>query len=365
MEHKISDAKKWFRCCMALLLAVIALLLAVFWVFDPFFHFHKPFSFVSYRLYDERYGNDGISRHFDYDAVITGTSMAQNFKTSEADVLFGVKSVKETFSGAGYKELSDNLGRALRRNENLKTVIWTMDSNAIIRDKDYDQYEGYPTYLYDDNPWNDAAYVFNKNIWYHGVIPSLLMTLKGEPSTTFDEYSSWEKETGYLYVMAAYERWEEKAPEAPPLSETDAKMVTANIQQNFVDLVNQYPDTTFYIFYTPYSICWWDFMNQEGMINFYFDAELIATELLLDCPNVKLYNFHDKYDIITNLDNYRDKEHYASHVNSLILQWLAEGDGLVTKENYMARWEDEKEYYLNYDYERIFGPVMEEENGHH
>lgn len=71
MEHKISDAKKWFRSCMALLLAVIALLLAVFWVFDPFFHFHKPFSFVSYRLYDERYGNDGISRHFDYDAVIT------------------------------------------------------------------------------------------------------------------------------------------------------------------------------------------------------------------------------------------------------------------------------------------------------
>ena len=229
-----------------------------------------------------------------------------------------------------------------------------MDANAIIRDKDYDQYEGYPTYLYDDNPWNDAAYVFNKNIWYHGVIPNLLMTLKGEPSTTFDEYSSWEKETGYPYVMAAYDRWEEKAPEAPPLSETDVKMVTANIQQNFVDLVNQYPDTTFYIFYTPYSICWWDFMNQEGMINFYLDAELIATKMLLECPNVKLYNFNDKYDVITNLDNYRDKEHYASHINSLILQWIAEGDGLVTKENYMARWEKEKEYYSNYDYESIF-----------
>ncbi len=25
MGHKISDAKKWFRCCMALLLAVIDL----------------------------------------------------------------------------------------------------------------------------------------------------------------------------------------------------------------------------------------------------------------------------------------------------------------------------------------------------
>lgn len=350
---------------MALLLAVLLAMLAVFWVFDPFFHFHKPFPFISYRLYDERYMNDGISRHFDYDAVITGTSMAQNFKTSEVDALFGVRSVKETFSGAGYRELSQNLGRALERNRNLKTVIWTMDANALIRDKDYDQYEGYPTYLYDDNPWNDAAYVFNKNIWYHGVIPNLIMTLKGEPSTTFDEYSSWDKETGYQHVMASYDRWEEKAPQAPHLTEADVEMVTANVRQNFVDLVNQYPDTTFYIFYTPYSICWWDFMNQEGMINYYFDAERIATEMLLACPNVKLYNFHDKYDIITNLDNYRDKEHYSPEVNSMILKWIAAGDGLVTKENYMERHEMEKEYYLNYDYESIFQQIMEEENGHH
>ena len=339
---------------MSALLGTILLMLLVFWIFDPYFHFHKPFPFVSYRMYDERYTNDGISRHFDYDAVITGTSMAQNFKTSEADVLFGVNAVKETFSGAGYKELSQNLERALQRNDRLKTVIWTMDSNSMIRDKDYDQYEGYPTYLYDDNPWNDVSYVFNKNVWYHGVLPNLIMTLKGEPSTTFDEYSSWEKETGYEYVMQSYDRWEQKAEIAPGLTEADVEMVTANIQQNFVDLVNQYPDTTFYIFYTPYSICWWDFMNQEGMINYYFEAELIATKLLLECPNVRLYNFNDKYDIITNLDNYRDKEHYGAHVNSMILEWLSDGDGLVTKDNYMELFEKEKEYYLNYDYESIF-----------
>ena len=346
--------KKWFVTCMSALLGTILLMLLVFWIFDPYFHFHKPFPFVSYRMYDERYTNDGISRHFDYDAMITGTSMAQNFKTSEADALFGVNAVKETFSGAGYKELSQNLERALQRNDRLRTVIWTMDSNSLIRDKDYDQYEGYPTYLYDDNPWNDVSYVFNKNVWYHGVLPNLIMTLKGEPSTTFDEYSSWEKEMGYEYVMQSYDRWEQKAETAPGLTEADVKMVTANIQQNFVDLVNRYPDTTFYIFYTPYSICWWDFMNQEGMINYYFEAELIATKLLLECPNVRLYNFHDKYDIITNLDNYRDKEHYGAHVNSMILEWLSDGDGLVTNDNYMELFEKEKEYYLNYDYESIF-----------
>jgi hypothetical protein len=348
------NAKKWFITCMITLFSVTALLLVVFWIFDPYFHFHKPFPFVSYRLYDERYINDGISRHFDYDLIITGTSMAQNFKTSEADVLFGVKSVKETFSGAAYKEISENLERALSRNKDLKTIIWTMDTNAILRDKDYVAYDEYPVYLYDDNPWNDVNYVFNKEVWYHGVLNNLLMTITGQPSTTFDEYSSWEKETGYENVMASYDRWEEKAPEAPGLTEADIEMVTGNIRQNFVDLVNRYPDTTFYIFYTPYSICWWDFMNQEGMINYYFEAELITTEMLLECPNVKLYNFHDRYDIITDLDNYRDKEHYAAHVNSMILEWMAAGDGLVTKENYMERYEQERQYYLNYDYEGIF-----------
>lgn len=351
MEQK---AKKWFLACMLVLLGSLFLMVLVFWIFDPYFHYHKPFPFVSYRLYDERYINDGISRHFDYDAIITGTSMAQNFKTSEADVLFGIQSVKETFSGAGYSELSENLDRALSRNPDLKTVIWTMDANAILRDKDYTEYEGYPTYLYDDNPWNDVQYVFNKNVWYHGVLVNLIRTIAGMPSTTFDEYSSWEKETGYEHVMAAYDRWEEPAQEAPGLTAADVEMVTGNIGQNFVDLVNKYPDTTFYVFYTPYSICWWDFMIREGMINYYYEAELIATKMLLQCPNVKLYNFHDKYDIITNLDNYRDKEHYASHVNSMILEWIAAGDGLVTEENYMERYEQERAYYTQYDYEKLF-----------
>ena len=351
MEKK---EKKWFLACMSVLLGSLFLMVLVFWIFDPYFHYHKPFPFVSYRLYDERYINDGISRHFDYDAIITGTSMAQNFKTSEADVLFGVQSVKETFSGAGYSELSENLDRALSRNPDLKTVIWTMDANAILRDKDYTEYEGYPTYLYDDNPWNDVQYVFNKYVWYHGVLVNLIRTIAGMPSTTFDEYSSWEKETGYEHVMAAYDRWEEPAQEAPGLTAADVEMVTGNIGQNFVDLVNKYPDTTFYVFYTPYSICWWDFMIREGMINYYYEAELIATKMLLQCPNVKLYNFHDKYDIITNLDNYRDKEHYASHVNSMILEWIAAGDGLVTEENYMERYEQERAYYTQYDYDKLF-----------
>ena len=56
---------------------------------DPFMHYHKPIiSKFFYSLDNQRSQNDGIIKYFDYDAIITGTSMIENFKTSEFDKLF-------------------------------------------------------------------------------------------------------------------------------------------------------------------------------------------------------------------------------------------------------------------------------------
>lgn len=163
-------ARKWFQNCIMMLVVLLVLIVTVVVFVDPYFHYHKPIPFLSYRLYEERYINDGISRHFEYDTIITGTSMAQNFKPSEMDAIFGTKSVKEPFSGAGYRELSENLDRALQRNGELKTVLWAVDYNGLLREYDWEKYEDYPEYLYDNNPFNDVAYVFNKAILYHGVL---------------------------------------------------------------------------------------------------------------------------------------------------------------------------------------------------
>ena len=90
-------------------------------VIDPFFHYHKPLKQLEYPLErgKERYLNNGIIQNFDYDAAITGTSMMQNFKTSQFDDLFGTHSVKVTLTGDTYWAideeirtifLSDNIG---------------------------------------------------------------------------------------------------------------------------------------------------------------------------------------------------------------------------------------------------------------
>ncbi len=347
------QAKKWFCKCMGLLIAALAFVAVIMIAVDPYFHYHKPLSFLSYRMYEERYTNDGIARHFDYDALITGTSMAQNFKTSEMDALFGTHAVKNTFSGAGYQELSENLSRALARNENLTTVLWAIDYNGLLRAYDWRQYNTYPDYLYDNNPLNDASYLWNKSIFYHGVLPALTMTLSGTPSTTMDEYSSWSEETGLQYILYAYDRNNlEKL--SPDYGEAEQAAVTRTITENVVNLVNQYPDTTFYIFYPPYSIFYWDALSVHGTTLKEISAEQTATELLLSCPNVKLYNFFDQYDVICNPDYYSDPGHYDARVNSMILQWIANDTGRITKDNYLEKLQKEKEFFLQYDYDSIY-----------
>lgn len=347
-------AKKWFQKCILGLLLLLVLIVAVVVFVDPYFHYHKPFDFMSYRLYEERYINDGIGRHFDYDAIITGTSMAQNFKPSEMDALFGTRTVKMPFSGAGYAELSENLDRALARNGNVKMVLWAVDYNGLLRSYDWQQYENYPTYLYDNNPFNDVSYVLNKSILYHGVMPSVLMSLTGQPRTTMDEYSSWVNETGLEHILYSYNRDEIKRDADAEFSEEDRKTVELTISHNIINLVEKYPDVEFYLFYTPYSICYWDSLDISGTMAKQTEAEKVATEMLLQYPNVKLFNFFDQYDIICELDYYNDGCHYSNEVNSRILGWMAEETGLLTQDNYVERLEEERSFYMNYDYDSIY-----------
>ena len=355
MEQSMDrKAKHWFWGCLFFTGMLLVLIAVIVIGVDPYFHYHKPLPFLSYRIYEERYVNDGISRHFDYDAVITGTSMSQNFKTSELDELFGTHAVKEPFSGAGFKELSENLDRTLQYGQQVKMVLMPLDYNDLMRDANWQKYEEFPTYLYDQNILNDTRYVWNKAILYHGVTANITRTLQGEPSTSMDEYSSWVYETGLEHILASYTRADQHPLENPAFTDEDRKLVEENIGQNIIELVNKYPDTEFYFYYTPYSICYFDGLHLQNALDRQFAAEKLTTEMLLQCPNVKLFNFFDHPEVICNLNYYNDKAHYSAEVNSMILQWMKEEEGLLTMDNYERRLVEEKEFFENYDYDGIY-----------
>ncbi|MDD3369708.1 MAG: hypothetical protein PHP50_12655 [Lachnospiraceae bacterium] len=350
-----NKAKKWFFGFLGGIIIVAMVWAAIIVVVDPYFHYHKPLPFLSYRLYEERYINDGIGRQFDYDAIITGTSMTQNFKTSEFDELFGVKSVKMPFSGGGFQEISGNLDRSLDRNPDCKTVLYGIDYYGLIRDYDWDQYGGEPTYLYDNNILNDSSYLFNKDIMLTGAVTNILWTLQGRDSTTFDEYASWGCDTGLQAIYdSGFERPKEISPMVMDIPADDYARIIGTIEKVLTPVVEEHPDVTFYLFFTPYSIVSFDELYRDGRMEEQFKAEEMVAKALLQYDNVRLYEFFEDHDTINDLENYRDKEHYDADINSLILQYISRDEYRLTMDNLDEHMQYMREYYLNYDYDSIY-----------
>ena len=328
-------------------------------VIDPYFHYHKPLPGFKYIIDNQRYQNDGIVKHFDYDAIITGSSMTENFKTSQLDALFGTQSVKVPYSGGSYKEINELLETAFESKDDIKMVVRGLDYMRFFNHKDDIDYDEdlYPAYLYDRNPLNDAPYIYNKSIFLDGTFRVLTRTRAGLPTTTFDEYSNWSDYYPYgkdAIIGSYYKRDEVERSEMIPITDEDYEMIRENVEQNITDLVAAHPETEFYFFITPYSVLFWDYFRLNGNFEKTLDAEAYIIELLLPYENVHLFSFSDRPEITCNLDNYRDVAHYHESINEQILNSMYEGDGELTKDNYLDYCERVRTLYTEYDYDSLF-----------
>ncbi|MCR4850946.1 MAG: hypothetical protein K5870_06770 [Lachnospiraceae bacterium] len=347
------DYKKCFKTTMIILIAALAAIAILTVVVDPYFHYHKPL--FKYRLLEPRYTNDGISRHFDFDSVITGTSMSQNFKCSMFDELFDAKSVKLPLAGAGYEEISAEMNRAFMRNPDIRNVLWVIDYNGLLRKSDWSQYSEYPTYMYDNNYLNDVPYLLNKDILYHGTVPNILMSVSGKESDSMDSYTFDDEPTGASVVYTG--RTPRENGGNTQLTDEEKAVVTNTFKDNILSVVNAHPETVFYMYFTPYSICYWEMLDATGQTNKYIEAQKIATEMLLECPNVRLYSFFERTDIICDLDYYRDGGHYSYVVSDMIMEMIADGEGILTKDNYTERINRQREFFTTFDYDGYFDAI--------
>ena len=353
-------AKRFLIITIASITVILGCIAATVFYLDPLFHYRGPREGFYYDLLEsrERLQNDGILRNFDYDAVITGSSMCQNFMTSEADRLFGVRSVKTCFSGGTLKETADNLRNAFYYNPHIRCVIRGIDQGMIISDKDalnYDPSE-YPKFTGRSARFDDISYLLNKTVLYGYVIAMIDNRINGVPGgvKSFDEYDSYTAGAegfGHDALVRLYGDLDYTGPgEEHALTAEDIRMVRENTEQNITSLARENPDTVFYLFITPYSIFKWMDYSEEGNINRMIDAEKVMIEEILKCDNIRLFSFDDDPDIVCNPDNYSDKLHYSEEINSLILQNMKNGKGLLTKDNYLERLEKERSFFNTYDY---------------
>lgn len=351
------SGKKWFFTTIITTVLVLVVIAAVIIDLDPYFHFHGPVGNRTYALYGsgalEKYYNDGIGKHFSYDAMITGSSVTENFKASQLERLWNCTAVKTCFAGGTLCEVNQHVERSLEKNGGVSMVVRGIDENKLFEDKNALSDE-LPTYLYDNNPFNDVKYIYDKYMWFVILTRNIEFMIKDIEPTSFDRYSDWTVKAVFSKekTLSNYER-----PEVAPRVAVTPQMwdnLNGNIEDNIVSVVREYPDVTFYYFLTPTSVCQWDSWKREGMLENQVLAEKMLVEELLKYDNVRIFGFSNNYDLITNLDNYMDVEHFSDAINDKILEWMYAGEYQLTQDNYVKYFDDIYTFYYNYDYESLF-----------
>lgn len=324
--------KSFFIRMFVLLAAVIALVV----VFDPFYQYHKPLPGLKAVLTDKEYQCIGTLRTFDYDALIVGSSVCENYNNHWFDDGFGCTAIKAIRSYGATADLCYLLDNAYEEHD-LKYVFYNIDPSSLSASTEPTYVStGCPMYLYDRNLLNDYPYLLNKDVLMEKLPYMLAYSFIGN----YDEGDSYNwaqwKYFGKDMAMGMYTR--------PPVIK-DMQPETVNAEQlagNIALLTAQveaHPDTTFKFFFSPYSMLWWDNAYRNGERDSVIYNEKQAVKTLLQYPNVEIYFYQDDREIITNLDHYMDMIHFSKDINYVVYDKLAKGEERLTMDNYEERFD--------------------------
>ena len=340
--------KRWAAGLLAAVALLLALCAGTVRLADPFFHYRDPDP-AGEVWFDQRYQCAGLLRSQTYETVLMGSSLAANYRPGWFDVFYDTATVKVTFPNGGFHEFDQALDYAFSR-QDVKRVIFGLDPNLLARSPE-EAPDQLPSYLYDDDPWNDGAYLLNKDVLMRSAY-AMLKKRAGETQPLQDAFV-WD---GNVYfsrqlALAAYER-PEPAAEALP-----ADAFLENCRENLsvvTGWLEAHPDTRFVFFFSPYSILAWDKMQQLGETEAMLTMLDEATETLLNYDNAELQFFMADFPVITDLDNYADHLHVAGKVTYAMAQAMPTEQYRLTAENRAEVLDGLREFVVHYDYDGIW-----------
>lgn len=342
----------FFTTVIALLLIIGLLVITI----DPFFHYHRPISGFPYIVDNQLSQNPGMAMNMIYDSAIVGSSMTVNFNTNDFAGIMGLNTIKLSYSGALPKDDSNILffiydeDSYSRKQNDVDAIFMVIDPNVMTADINATKYE-LPMYLYDDNVINDIKYLYNKDVLFQYILKPIIQRKGSDLSTIY--YSWWTPEYyNEQWVMHNYN------PVSHNEEELDADaflpQTSKNLEVNFLPYIKEHQETTFYIFFAPYSVLYWyDVMQDNNLEATIAQVELIANTLL-EYDNVRLFDFMDNEEIITDLFNYADTIHYKPEYNSWMVECFNSGEEEIFKGDIEADMDRLRQIVTTYDYESLF-----------
>jgi hypothetical protein len=329
--------KRWTRRFVVLALLLLVSFGLTIFIVDPYQHYRRA-TFYPPLWGNQRYFNPGFIKHYDYDCIIIGSSMVDNFIPSEVGRKLSMKVLLAPPSAGGPYEECVLLNTALRTGR-VRAVIWGLDLSEFRRGARKLHYGpgSMPFYLYDDNPFNDYQYLLNIDVLLKDVRNALADNRQGrkaDRARDMDSTHFW----GDLYTYsreATVTSWHELMREhrAQDLTQNfGLDSMQSSFDCNVMPLIERHPEVKYCLFYPPYSILYW-IGRDEDRLGTLLEFKRYVFSRTRGLPNVRVFDFQNVSDITFDLDKYRDYSHYSPDVNKSIIEAISKNQYLVTDGN--------------------------------
>ena len=300
---------------------------------DPYIYYHRGWGLKNVYS-NSRARVPGVMRNFDFDTVIFGTSLCQNFKRSEIDAALHVKSVKATSAGLESDTMSRYFETAWRyRGHKLTRCVMGIDIFCFAKKNKNSNY----LYLYEDR-------IFPCEYFYSAdtaeAIADVFITNISAPYNRIsrhqlDEDVMFSNKPHFKYNRQLLEEDVRTSPSSPPMP--DETWTIENFDKHLFVHVRNHPEIRFDLFLPPYNIYLWCLLRHEGKLESYLRLRDIFAEMAVKYPNAHLHDFQAEFDIVSSLDIYKDVTHYSPEVNSLIIKGIGASRQIFSLEEFRRR----------------------------
>jgi hypothetical protein len=329
----------YLRITAVLALALTALAVALnAWV-DPL-QFYRRANYPPLLGNQTRFLFPGIAKHYDYEAMILGTSVSRNFDLERLRKTAGLQPMNFAMEGASAREQSLLLGVALRTGR-VKRVIWDINIEYLRGRPDWvSDFDGsFPSYLYDTNPWNEVPnYLLNLDTTQDSI--RILLRRLGLPTyrdRDVSELSSSKKQRahGFERVRAAFDRARtQRSALVTARPEFAPGLLRASFEANYLASIKAHPEVQFDLHFPPFSYAYHALIRTVAPE--VFEDEFRFKEFVLQqcagLSNVRVFDFQGIPEIVLDLDRYADTVHFDRPTHDSMLDAFASGQHLATPE---------------------------------
>lgn len=333
----MSRYKKWVKRLILINAIVISFIIAFVFLVDPL-QYYRVSGYEPYFSTEQRYQNPGLAKNYDYNSVIVGTSMSENFIPSHFDSTFNVKTLKLAMSGATAKEQSHITQLAIKTGK-VENIFWEIHFDSLRGESQRLRANStFPLHFYDEKILNELSYLFNITNLKHSITAIKADFNLIAKNNDLDMLNNWNEEHQDNFsrkvVIDDYQKSISNPPSWDP-NEFNLKPLIDSFNVNILEVVRDNPTIEFHFYYPPYSILyyrWHDEIDSKIVDNM-LEFKKIAFDKLNEYPNVKVSDFQHDQPTTSNLDNYRDLGHYSEEINDFMMNSMFKEDFLVTTEN--------------------------------